>query len=152
MINKPAAIESFLDNLRSADIYEKLNHSLDSLPDQNYDLMIKTIAQLKEKHLPNKLVKFNRHKHKDKNWITYSIINSIKVRDKKYHKLKCMDQNDPEYMILKHNLKVYNGILKRLIRETKAEYYQKTFETYRYDIKKHMESHFKSTLQIFKKE
>ena len=134
-INKPEAIEAFLNELKSTDIYARLDHSLESGPDPNYEKMIKTITELKEKHLPYKFVKFNKHRHKDNKWMTYSIINSIKIRDKKYHKLKCMNQDDREYLELKHNLSIYNGILKKTIRETKAEYYHKTFETYKNDIK-----------------
>ena len=134
-INKPEAIEAFLSELRSADIYNDLDHALESGPNENYDKMINKIAKLKDKHLPYKFVKFNRHKHRDKKWMTYSIINSIRTRDKKYHQLKCTNPNDPAYLTLKQNLGIYNGILKRLIREVKATYYHKLFETYKHDIK-----------------
>ena len=134
-VNRPEAIEAFLNELKSKNLYNELDHSLESGPDQNYDKMIKTITELKEKHLPYKFVKFNKHRHKDNKWMTYSIINSIKTRDKKYYKLKCMNQNDPGYLALKRNLGIYNGILKKCIRETKAEYYNKMFETYKHDIK-----------------
>ena len=77
-INKPEAIEAFLKDLESVDIYEKLNHHLETGPNQNYEKFINIITELKEKHLPNKLVKFNKHRHKENKWMTYSILNSIK--------------------------------------------------------------------------
>ena len=58
-------------------------------------------------------MKFNKHKHKDSKWITYSIIKSIKTRDMMYHKLKCMSSNTLEYIALKQNLNIYNGLLKK---------------------------------------
>ena len=134
-VNKPKAIEKFITELKNTNIYNSLDHALESGPDQNYDKLINTITTLKDKHLPYRFVKFNKHKHKDSKWIDYSIINSIKKRDQKYHKLKCMNPNDPEYLTLKHNLSIYNGILKKLIRESKMAYYHKTFETYKHDIK-----------------
>ena len=77
------------------------------------------------------------HKHREIKWMTYSIINSIKIRDRKYYNLKCMNPHDPDYSNLKQSLSVYNGILKKIIREAKADYYYKTFETYKNDIKTH---------------
>ena len=67
--------------------------------------------------------------------MSYVIVNSIKTRDKKYIELKSTNQNDPKYLTLKKNLSVFNGILKRCIRETKKNYYHQIFETYKNDIK-----------------
>ena len=52
-----------------------------------------------------------------------------------YYNLKCMNQHIPQYLIDKHNLSVYNGILKKCIREAKAMYYHAVFEKYKHDIK-----------------
>ena len=41
-----------------------------------------------EKHLPAKLVKYNKHIHKNSKWITAGIIRSIKFRDSLNHRLK----------------------------------------------------------------
>ena len=112
-INKPEAISAFINGLNDADIYSQLDHSLESGPDQNYEKLLDTITSLKNKHLPYRFVKFNKHKHKDSKWITYSIIKSIKTRDMMYHKLKCMSSNTLEYIALKQNLNIYNGLLKK---------------------------------------
>ena len=52
-----------------------------------------------------------------------------------YYKLKCTNPEDVEYLIIKQNLTVFNGILKKSIKEAKTMYYHKTFEEYKYDIK-----------------
>ena len=39
-------------------------------PNKNYDTFHDHLAKLKDKHLPYKLVKLFRHKHKGSNWGT----------------------------------------------------------------------------------
>ena len=134
-VNKPEAIKALIDELNRADIYNNLDKSLEKDPNHNYDIMIKTIIALKNKHLPHKFVKFNKRNHKDNKWITYGIIKSINNRDIMYYKLKCTDPNSVEYVNIKQNLSVFNGILKKSIKEAKLIYYHRTFENYKYDIK-----------------
>ena len=66
-INKEEAISALLDELRDSDIYNRLDHGVESDPNENYNKLINTITELINKHLPFRFVKFNKHKHKDKN-------------------------------------------------------------------------------------
>ena len=50
-------------------------------------------------------------------------------------KLTCTPATSNAYPILKHNLGVFNSILKKAIREAKICYYNMMFEKYKYDIK-----------------
>ena len=134
-INKPEAINNFLEELHDIDLYEKLNHTLELDPNENYDTLINHITTVKDKHLPNRFVKFNKHKHKGNQWITYGIIKSLASRDKKLYNLKKLNHDSPEYLALKQNISVYNSILKKQIREAKIKYYYETFEKYKTDIK-----------------
>ena len=134
-INKPEAINNFLEELRENNIYESLNHTLDLDPNENYNKLILHITNLKDKHLPYRFVKYNKHKHKANKWITYGIVNSIASRDKKLLKLKQLDPGSPEYFAQKQNLSTFNNILKKQIREAKIRYYHETFERYKSDIK-----------------
>ncbi len=45
------------------------------------------IENATNKHIPDKLVKFNKHKHKKSNWISKGIIKSISLRDKLHYEL-----------------------------------------------------------------
>ncbi len=69
------------------------------------------IQYAKTKHMPQKIVKFNKYKHKKSKWITYGIIKSIQTRDNMYKKYKMTDPNANNYYTLKTNLKTYNIIL-----------------------------------------
>ena len=85
--------------------------------------------------MPNRMVKFHKHKHKKEKWITFGIIKSIKYRDELHFKLKKINIHSPEYTATKQNLKTYNAILEQNIRLAKIEYYGELFEEYKNDIK-----------------
>ena len=114
-------------------------------PTINLNILNDMISKAKNKHLPYRTVKFN--KHKNSNWITKGIVRSIKCRDKLYLQLKRTPVDSERHNILKLNVKTYQSILKRLIRDAKKQYYQKQFEKYKNDVKKHMghnQTHSKS--------
>ena len=134
-INKPEAINKFLEELHESNVYDNLNPVLEVDPNENYNKLIDHITTVKEKHLPYRFVKFNKHRHKGNKWITYGIINSLNTRDKKLQKLKQLSEGTPEYLTQKQNLSCYNTILKRQIREAKKKYYHDTFEKYKHDVK-----------------
>ena len=128
-----------LNNLKSEivhlNIYNKLNLDINSDPNINYDIIDDAISAAINRHLPVKLVKFHKHKHKKSNWITKGIIRSIKYRDKLYAELKQTTTDTPEYTNLKTNLKTYNSILRRNINFAKQHYYHTRFEKCKLDIK-----------------
>ena len=96
---------------------------------------ISPCAKLKQ-NLPLRKIKNNKYKDKKHSWITRGIICSIKYRDKLYKSLKNTNIDTPEYSTIKHNLKVYNNILRRLIRNAKATFFNSQFDKYKYDTKR----------------
>ena len=64
-INKqtPIAIQNFKEELSSSNIMELLDVNLESNPNNNYDVLHDLICALKQKHFPNKKIKFNKYKH-----------------------------------------------------------------------------------------
>ncbi len=73
------------------------------------------IQYAKTSHMPKKIVKFNKYKHKKSKWISHGIIKSIQTKDNMYKKYKMTDPNSTNYYTLKTNLKTYNTILKKSI-------------------------------------
>ena len=134
-INKPQAVNHFVEELYKKNIYNSLDHNLETDPNQNYDIFIEQITLAKEKHLPYRFVKFNKHRHKGNKWITYGLIKSINSRDQKLLKLRQMKDGTPEHQALKQNISCFNNILKKQIREAKKMYYHETFEKYKNDMK-----------------
>ena len=134
--NNENAIKSFNTAIMNAKIMDNLDTSVNACPDKNYDILENVLIKLKDTHLPVKKVKYNKYKHKDSSWITQGILNSIKFRDNLYKELQCTSPEDPHYTTMKHNLHVYNGILRKSIRKTKLSYYNDLFDKFKDDIKK----------------
>ena len=110
-------IHNFQTELNNANIYELLDTTLAADPTKYLNILNNVISQAKNKHLPYCRVKFNKHKHNNSKWITKGTVRSISYRDKLYLKLKRTPVDSERHNILKYNLKTYQSILKRLIRD-----------------------------------
>ena len=93
----------------------------------NYNLMETILIKMFNQCIPLKKLRFHKHRHKKSGWITTGLIKSIKYRDCLYKRMKQTNPTSDDYNIIKHNLKVYNRILKRSIRNAKALFYQNKF-------------------------
>lgn len=133
--NSESAYIKLQNELKSIDIQSKLDHNIAADPNNNYAIVLDTITTTCEKHLPIKTVKFNKYKHKKSDWITNALIRSIKFRDALYKKVKCLTPDSQEYFDCKTNLKTYNCILSKCIRQAKKQYFHNTFERYKNDIR-----------------
>ena len=97
-----SAINNLQVELQRNNLSEQLDNKIDADPELNNNTLIKHICQSVHKCLPQKSVKFNKHKHKK--WITNEIVRSIASRDRLYAKLKSNSLNSQEKK-LKINLK-----------------------------------------------
>ena len=91
-------------------------------PNDNYNKLNTIIMDSLSKHLPKKVTKFQKQKHRKSKWITQGIVKSIANRDKMHIKLRSIDENNPNYNTLKVNLKTYNTILRKSISLAKKSY------------------------------
>ena len=128
-------LNNFKAELSRTDLLTNFDLSIDADPNRNYDILEHTITSAINKHLPTKTIKFNKHKHKNLNWITQGIIKSIKYRDMLYRKLKKTIPYCQQHEVMVINLHTYNNILKRSIRKAKADYYYSRFEKYKNDMR-----------------
>ena len=99
-----------------------------------YDIIDKRIADARETFLPVKTVRFNKHKHNNKLWMTADILRAIKYRDHLYKTYLSKPINSAEKAFYKANLGTCNTILKKDIREAKKTYYCNEFIKYKNDI------------------
>ena len=120
-----------MNEIKSGNIYDKLNKNPTADPNCNYDIIYKEITRAKTIHMPNKLVKFNRYKHKKSTWITHGLLTSIRYRDKMYKQLKLTDPSSNNYETIKINLL----ILKKNIRAAKQIYFESHFSLFKNDIR-----------------
>ena len=96
----------------------------------NFCIMHDKIIKAKNKHMPCKLVKFNKYKHKKSTWITQGLLKSIRYRNKLYKQMRLSNPSSPHYNTLTINLKTYNLILKKSIMSAKQMYCESCFNRY----------------------
>ena len=59
-------MESFADELKNHNRYDKMNKNINCCPQDNYEVFASLVKFAKEKHLPSKIVKYNKRKHEIK--------------------------------------------------------------------------------------
>ena len=96
-------------------------------PNLNYSMIHEDIMQAKDKHMPIKIMKFNKYKHKHSTWITQGLLKSFKYRDSLYKQLKMSNSNSPNYEVILTNFKTFNSILKKNICAAKKHYFELCF-------------------------
>ena len=129
------SVNRFQQTLTTSHQLNNLNSTHTQDPNINFSILEETIQTAKNEHLPEKYVKFNKHKHKKSKWITQSLIKSITFRDKLHKRLRLTNKNTPLHHTLETNLKTFNNILRKTIRVTKKTYYETLFNKYKGDIK-----------------
>ena len=132
----PEAINSFKTEVKNGISATEFDSALLSDPNFNYNKLEHIITEARSKAFPIKEVKFNQKKHRLKPWITFDLLKSIKVRDCLYTKWKKTNPVSPNYKTRESDFKEYRSIVQKNIREAKSEYYQKSFENYKTDMKK----------------
>ena len=74
------SIKNIHEELDNSNILDKLNHSATD-PNDNFNTLSHIFTTVKNKHIPIKLVKFNKYKHKKSKWISEGILRSIRYQD-----------------------------------------------------------------------
>ena len=105
-------------------------------PNSSYSKFEDILATSYNKHFPEKRVKVNKYKHKLSGWITSGIIKFIELRDDWYKRFKMSSEESSDHMLLKFNLKWYDGYLSGCIRAAKKYYYTREFIKYKNVIRK----------------
>ncbi len=130
------SLKKFMDELKSLNIYDKMNTDNECDPNENYQLFARLITYAREKHLLKRNVKFNKKKHKICKWMTHGILQSINTKNKLYKTFIQTDFDTPLYHRLKNEYIRFRATLRKSIRLAKQMYYMKVFDTFKNDIKK----------------
>ena len=127
-------LQNFYNEIDNTELI--LNNDPLADPDANYELLHSCIQSALNTHLPPKIVKFSKYKHKRTAWITTEIMKSIFFRDTLHRKLKTYHPDSAEHLRTKTNLHNYKSLLKRNIRLAKMNHYAQEFDKYKHDIRK----------------
>ena len=131
-------IEKLFHALKDKNLISHINVDIRADPNENYNILSNILTL--DKCIPCKKVRYNKYEHKNSQWITSGILKSIRFRDRLYQKVKKTSHDSNKFRVLKENLKVYNQVLKKAIRQIKFNYYSNTFEKYKNNTKKTWET------------
>ena len=62
--NNAASIQKFLCEMQTLNVYDELNESMDSSPEHNFEIFLKSIKDVKN---VSKVARYNKKKHKNVN-------------------------------------------------------------------------------------
>ena len=96
-INCMKAMEDMREDMIATNITNTFSSDLLTDTNENYNILHNHMKKLKDKHMPDRYVKFQKHRHKKNKWITTGIIRSIKFRDNLHIKVKQCNSNTLDY-------------------------------------------------------
>ena len=123
--------------MKNLDIVGKLNREANAYPNNNYEILTQQLQHAKQKHLPTKLAKFNKYRHKKNKWITNGILKSLKTKNKLHMVLQqtCTDAYE-RFEQIKVRLNRFRSKLKESNKRAKQTYYNTTFHRFKHNIKR----------------
>ena len=128
-------MENFRKSVDNAHILTKLNTDPNADPNANYNVLSNILAESKCKHIPKKVRKFNKRKHKKEKWMTDKLLMLVNKKNDLYRDWKSTTNID-EFNAKKVNFKTFDKIVDNQIEETKHKFYHDTFTSQKGDMKK----------------
>ena len=129
-------MNQFKNEIAKSEICSKLNQDLNTDPNYNYNILSKELQSAKNLHIPQKIKKFNKRKHKKEKWMNNDLLVQIVEKNKKYVKWKSTPITQFNYEQIKQNFKIYEKDTIKNIREVKKQYFDRIFTAYQSDMKK----------------
>ena len=115
-----------IHNTRSRNTF--IDHDSTADPLITYDKQFSTkLEEVINTHFLLKVVKFHKHKHKKCKWMTHTLLTEIKKRDELYRSFNSTKPETYKYTVKEAELKIKVKEVRKLKRETKAEYYNLEF-------------------------
>ena len=134
--NDEQSMNNFAQSVRDCNLMSQLNTDVFSNPNLTYATIESNLKKCISEHLPTKIVKFNKYKHKKSPWITSGILKSIHTRDNMYRRWKNKPPSSQLYEALKLRFNKYAAEVDKLIRLAKLDFYQREFNKFTGDIRK----------------
>ena len=70
-------IERFRKEIADLEIHNKLDETLDRDPNYNYEIVSTLLQNAKSKHIPKRVKKFNKRRHKKERWMTDELLAQV---------------------------------------------------------------------------
>ena len=98
------AIQNFVNSLETDNLMAKLDTNEYSNPDTNYNIFHSEVQKALNEHIPERTVKFNKHKHFKEDWMTKGLLSSIKTRDSLLLNFRAMNKEHTLFAYAKSQL------------------------------------------------
>ena len=85
-VSNENSIDKFIKEVSDADIQNKLEPNLNTDPNHNYEILAKHLQLAKNIHIPQKNLKFNKHKHAKEKWMTQELLAKVVKKNSLYVK------------------------------------------------------------------
>ena len=130
------AIENFKTEIANLEIYDKLDKTLNRDPNHNYEIFSTLLQNAKSKHIPKRIKKFNKRRHKKERWMTDELLAQVIKKNEMYVDWKTTPIAHPDYEKVKFNFKGYEKIILKGIERAKRDYFDRVFLAYKCDMKR----------------
>ena len=130
------AIENFKTEIANLEIHDKLDKTLNRGPNHNYEIFSTLLQNAKSKHIPKRIKKFNKRRHKKERWMTDELLAQVIKNNEMYVDWKTTPIAHPDYEKVKFNFKGYKKIVLKGIERAKRDYFDRVFLAYKCDMKR----------------
>ena len=130
------SIDKFIKEVSDADIHSKLEPNLNTDPNHNYEILAKHLQLARNKHIPQKIKKFNKRKHAKEKWMTQELLAKIAKKNSLYVKWKTTPVTHASYDNVKESFKNCEREILKQIQVAKHDYFNRIFTAYKTDMKK----------------
>ena len=129
-------VESFRKEIADLEIHNKLDDTVDRDPNYNYEIVSTLLQNAKSKHIPKRIKKFNKRRHKKETWMTDELLAQVIKKNDMYVDWKTTPITHPDYEQVKLKFKGYEKIVSKGIDKAKKDYFDRVFVAYKSDMKK----------------
>ena len=130
------AIENLKTEIANLEIHDKLDKTLNRDPNHNYEIFSTLLQTAKSKHIPKRIKKFNKRRHKKERWMTDELLAQVIKKNEMYVDWKTTPIAHPDYEKVKFNFKGYEKIVLKRIERAKRDYFDRVFLAYKCDMKR----------------
>ena len=129
-------VESFRKEIAHLEIHNKLDDTVDRDPNYNYEIVSTLLQNAKSKHIPKRIKKFNKRRHKKERWMTDEFLAQVIKKNDMYIDWETTPITHPDYEQVKLKFKGYEKIVSKGIDKAKKDYFDRVFVAYKSDMKK----------------
>ena len=130
-------ISRFQTEIAKLEIHKKLNETPNKDPHYNHEILSTLLQNAKSKHIPKRISKFNKRRHKKQKWMTDELLAQIVIKNKMYVDWKTTPDTHTDHERVKPRFKEYEKLVLKGIEKAKREYFTRVFTAYRSDMKKY---------------